>query len=187
MLSRIVLHTLLLVFFTSGTVVADVGNSSDNADREEQNAGSVCPEPLPVVVSRELYDELIGWIAIHTSYNLLFVYRDPVTVSFCDIGQLVEYEDRELLVEDPLRAAYDVSRRHIYIVRPWSPLNVYDRSILLHEMIHDVQLHSKEWECQRESELEAYLLQEKWLLEQGVRYDFDWEMILSLSRCEPEK
>lgn len=143
-------------------------------------------KPIPEALSKDLFDGLIGWIALNTSYDLLLAYRTPATVSFCDLDQSVVYEDSALIVEKGLLAAYDVTRRHIYLVRPWSPVSKFDQSVLLHEMIHDIQLSNRDWKCLGEPELEAYMLQDKWLVEHGIHHPFDWKMIFALSNCAPQ-
>lgn len=150
-----------------------------------------CPVPPPVasdpkalpLVTKAILDELVGWIAIHTSYDVSVTYRNPPTITFCEVGDTVEYEDRNILIDETLRAAYDAQDRHIHIVLPWSGDEIYDRSVLLHELIHDVQLQNREWECIGAPEWEAYHLQDKWLREHGIYHDFDWLVIYMLSRC----
>lgn len=142
-------------------------------------------QTIPEAFSTQLFDELIGWIALHTSYDLLPAYQAPATVSFCEIHQAVEYEGADLIVEEGLLAAYDVTRRHIYLVEPWSPEDLYDRSVLLHEMVHDIQWSNREWNCAGEPELEAYMLQNKWLLEHGISHPFNWGLIFRMSECGP--
>ena len=143
------------------------------------------PEALPVV-SREILDQLVGWIAIHTSYDVSVTYRTPPAVTFCEVGDTVPYEDRNILIDETLRAAYDAQDRHIHIVLPWDGTRIYHRSVLLHELIHDVQLQNREWDCIGAPEWEAYQLQDKWLREHGVVHDFDWLVIYMLSRCPPD-
>lgn len=135
------------------------------------------------VAPKQVFDDLIGWLAMNTSYDLILTYHSPPTVSFCDVGDFVDYEGKKLLVEKELRAAFDYPNRHILLVRPWSAENYFDQSVLLHELIHDVQLSNREWECLGAPELEAYLLQHTWLREHGINYSFNWPAILSLSVC----
>ena len=134
-----------------------------------------------------MFKEMIAWIALNTSYDLLTVYNAPPTVSFCEVGEVIEYEQADLLVDAVLLAAYDREKRHIFLTHPWSPLNYFDQSVLLHELIHDVQLQNKDWDCVGAPELEAYQLQDKWLFEHGIIHQFNWPMILRLSICPDGK
>ena len=88
--------------------------------------------------------------------------------------------------EEGLWATFDHTNRHIYLVRPWSLFNVFDQSTLLHEMIHDIQLSNREWDCLGAPELEAYLLQDKWLQEHGIYHQFNWPAIIRMSQCTGE-
>ncbi len=150
---------------------------------------TACPVPPPAplsdlpVVTERLLDDLTGWIALHTGYDVSVTYRDPPLITFCDIGDTVTYEGREILVDEALRAAYDARDRHIHIVLPWTADDAFDRSVLLHELIHDVQLRNRDWECIGAPEWEAYKLQDMWLREHGVVHDFNWLVIYMLSRC----
>lgn len=140
--------------------------------------------PAPSVVGQELFDHLIAWIAINTSYDLMAVYNDPPTISFCQVGETIDYEHTDLIVDVSLFAAYDRNERHIFLTHPWSLVNLFDQSVLLHELLHDVQLQNRDWDCPGAPEREAYLLQDKWLVEHGVQHHFNWQMISHLSRCE---
>ncbi len=140
----------------------------------------------PSLPSAEIVTELVGWIALNTSYDVSQVYRTPPEIVFCSVGQTVPYEGDELIVESSLRAAYDLHRRLIYLVQPWSEDNPRDVSVLLHELLHDVQLSNREWPCVAAPELEAYWLQDKWLAGRGIASGFDWEAIWILSRCPAE-
>lgn len=143
-----------------------------------------CAAPeSPVSVSRDVLDELTGWIALHTDYDVSQLYHAPPEISFCGVGDIIDYESSTILVEPFLKAAYDLPNRHIYLVAPWSEKEPFDRSVLLHEMIHDVQLSNQQWECIGAPEMEAYLLQAKYLEGFGIIPNFNWQQIYALSRC----
>lgn len=134
-------------------------------------------------VPEALLDGLVGWIALHTMYDVGRTWRDPPEIVFCEVGEIIAYEGRGLLVDPALRAAYDMPARRIHLVEPWSADGLIDRSILLHELIHDVQLLNRDWPCIGAPEWEAYRLQDQWLQEQGVILPFDWPAIRRLSDC----
>jgi hypothetical protein len=148
------------------------------------NEASTCPteDGFPQVY-QALYADLVGWIALHTVYDVARTWYEPPEIVFCAVGEVIDYEGRDLLVDPALRAAFDLPARRILIVLPWSPDGLIDRSILLHELIHDVQLHSREWDCLGAPEWEAYRLQDLWLQEHGVILPFDWPAIRRLSEC----
>jgi hypothetical protein len=137
---------------------------------------------VPAVTRSDL-DRLIGWIALKTDYDLSAVYRNPPEIVFCQVGEIVDYETKGLLVEELLAAAYDLSQRRIYLVQPWTTEEPFDLSVLLHELIHAVQLDNRDWPCPGAPEWEAYTLQSRWLQEQGITANFEWSIIYRLSRC----
>ncbi len=141
--------------------------------------------PAPAVTRSDL-DALIGWIALKTDYDLSAVYRDPPEIVFCQVGEIVDYEAEGLIVDQVLAAAYDLSRRRIYLVQPWTAEEPFDLSVLLHELVHAVQLDNRDWPCPGAPEWEAYGLQSLWLREQGVAVSFDWSAIRTLSQCPPD-
>lgn len=141
------------------------------------------PGPSPAKVPAKLLTELTGWIALHTMYDVRRLDADPPRISFCAVGSDITYEDGSLRVEPELNAAYDLPNRVIYLVLPWSADDPRDRSVLLHELIHDVQLSNRDWACTGEPEWEAYTLQAIYLEEQGIIPGFDWNAIRRLSTC----
>lgn len=144
----------------------------------------MCPvtSAAPVVPSG-VFNELVSWIAIHTMYDVSELYRTPPEISFCTEGDWITVEGLELRVEPELDAAYSLPDRVIHLVAPWSPDDPYDRSILLHEFVHVVQLSNRDWPCTGAPELEAYMLQASYLKEHGIKADFDWPSIFLLSVC----
>ncbi len=135
------------------------------------------------MVSQEFIVELIHWIGEHTSYDTSRTLADPPSVIFSDSGQNILYEGRHLALGSLFRAVYDVDARQIYLRQPWSFSNIFDRSTLLHELVHDVQYQNRTWLCAGKSEWQAYKLQEAWLSEHGVESGFNWVQILIQSRC----
>jgi hypothetical protein len=148
------------------------------------SAEATCaPGPLSPRVPEALFNELVGWIATHTMYDVGVTWKNPPEIVFCAVGDIIAYEGHDLLVDPALRAAYDLPARRIHLVEPWSPDSLADRSILLHELIHDVQLLNRDWPCLAAPEWEAYRLQDLWLQEQSVILPFDWPAIRRLSEC----
>ncbi|SMX22988.1 DUF6647 family protein [Boseongicola aestuarii] len=152
------------------------------AEQSELECSSPAQQAQSVVTRNDL-DTLIGWIALKTDYDLSSVYHDPPEIVFCEVGDVVDYETDGLLVDELLAAAYDLSRRRINLVRPWAADDPYDLSVLLHEVIHAVQLDNRKWPCLGAPEWEAYALQSLWLAEHGIVPDFDWDFIYMISLC----
>lgn len=95
----------------------------------------------------------------------------------------MNYEETRVLVDEHLRAVYDWPHQRVLIVAPWDAENPRDVSVLLHELVHHVQLADRAWPRLQAPEWEAYTLQERWLEERGIESGFDWLQIYFLSRC----
>jgi hypothetical protein len=144
----------------------------------------LCPsEAATPEVPPALMTELTGWIALHTMYDVRELATDPPEIRFCAVGSVIDYEGADLRIEPELRAAYDLPNRVVHLVLPWSAENPIHRSVLLHELVHDVQLSNREWDCVGQPELEAYTLQALYLEALGIIPDFDWAAIRRLSTC----
>lgn len=152
-----------------------------------EDAGCIVGPPPPRASAPEvpaaIVMNLVGWIALTTDYDVSLAYNDPPKVLFCDIGDEVGYEGTVLPVEKGLLAAFDLPNRTIHLVRPWSAEDLFDTSVLLHELIHDIQYANRDWDCTGAPEWEAYRLQDVWLRQHGMHYDFNWLAIYALSRC----
>lgn len=132
---------------------------------------------------RPLVEELIGWIGEHGDYDVARFLENPPEISFCDCGETIDYEGRTIVVHEPVKGVYDLEVNRITLVRPWDRQDLLNISSLLHELVHVVQYHSKEWPCWHATEWEAYKLQEQWLLERGIDPGFNWVEIQLLSSC----
>ena len=133
--------------------------------------------------SRQLVTGLLQWIDNHSSYDVSDSVRSPPEIVFCTTGTIIKYEGQDMVVDQDLRAAYDLDRRRIYLVRPWNPSNLEHRSVLLHELIHHLQFASRSWDCLQQPEYEAYRLQAAWMSEHGLVPSFDLAQIFVRSRC----
>ncbi|MEX5727288.1 hypothetical protein Ga0609869_000641 [Rhodovulum iodosum] len=143
-----------------------------------------CPAPAAEPeVPGALVQELLVWIGRATGYDVAESLARPPEIDFCSKGEWVDYEDARVLVDDQLRAVYDWPRRRVLIVRPWHADAPRDVSVLLHELVHHVQLLNRDWECLQAPEWEAYKLQDRWLAERGIASGFDWLAIYFMSRC----
>ena len=137
----------------------------------------------PARVPASLIAELLDWIAAATAYDVTSTRADPPQTTFCQAGDTIPYESGTTLVDDALNGAYDLANRRIILVRPWDPDDPGDRSVLLHELIHHVQLANRGFECLQQPEWEAYKLQEAYLAEHDIASEFDWLQIYFLSKC----
>ena len=130
-----------------------------------------------------LVHELLDWIEEATDYDVGRARAHPPLILFCDAGDALDYPGGGTLIQPGEGGVYDYAARVIYLVAPWDPGDTWQRSVLLHELVHDVQFLNRHWECPNASEMEAYTLQDAWLKEQGVTHDFDWLAIWFWSKC----
>lgn len=150
----------------------------DVEDEDMNVPENPCESDLNLLVA-----DLLTWIGEHSAYAVEPYLHQLPEVTFCDRDQEISYEGRNIIVHEPINGVYDKDSRKIYLVKPWSSQNLKNVSTLLHELVHYVQYSSKEWECWRKTEWEAYKLQEAWLDQHGVDAGFNWTEILMLSSC----
>jgi hypothetical protein len=127
--------------------------------------------------------QLLDWIAVKTDYDIERVRIEPPAIESCATGAVIDYAHEATIVDAGIHGLYDFESRHIYLIEPWDYDDLRDRSVLLHELVHAVQLDNREWDCIGAPEWEAYKLQEAWLAEHGLEADFDWLQIYFQSRC----
>jgi len=169
---RFSLFALILIVSIVGHDPVQAGEPS----AEVENA-STCFVPESLVI------QLVTWIGQNTDYDISATLQNPANISFCEAGDIIPYEGEFVTVEISLRGAYDLPNRTIYLVAPWNQFDTYDKSVLLHELIHDVQHINRRWECIQRPEWEAYKLQDQWLVENGSKSGFDWLQIYFLAKC----
>jgi hypothetical protein len=127
-----------------------------------------------------LVKELENWLDREGRYKRRNI---PVTVRIVEAEVLPSADKMPGVQSFALRGYYDPSSATIYLFEPWSVLNPYDVSVLLHELVHHRQHSLPYWECPNAQERPAYRLQEHWLRERGLDAHFNWLAVLLLSRC----
>ncbi len=130
---------------------------------------------------RALLTELVSWIDAEDTYQT--TDRPIVEIKFVDAGETITAEGQEFIVADRTRGLYDGNKATIYLARPWSADSPFDRSVLLHELVHHLQVDARHWYCPQAMEWDAYRLQETWLGEQDIASGFYWPAILLESSC----
>ncbi len=160
----------------------------DAAFLADRDVSEECPEPVkadtaPVPPGAAVIQALLDWIEAKTEYEVSALRAAPPVISFCAVGERIPYEVGTALVDVTLNGAYDHPRNTILLVQPWDPADPRDRSVLLHELIHAVQLQNRTYACLEEAEWEAYKLQEAYLADHGLDSGFDWLQIYFWSQC----
>ncbi|MGB5559842.1 MAG: DUF6647 family protein [Paracoccaceae bacterium] len=144
-------------------------------------AAAACPDPVKADVSPRTVAQLMRWIDSNTEYDTADTPEPQIV--FCATDITIALSDDTMLADPALRAAYDPATATIYMTAPWSPVDPEITSTLLHQLIHHVQIHARDWPCPQATEFEAYWLQDQWLDEQGYGTGFDWTQILVDSHC----
>ena len=129
---------------------------------------------------------LLLWIGSETNYNVQIPHPTVKMVSESQLSQMY-HGDHE--PDSKVHALYDPKTDTIYVKDSFNMYNVFDKGILLHELMHYV--HDKndvigtEFRCWAESEAEIYPLQQKYLLEvHGVKWDYDAMFVKLISNCD---
>jgi hypothetical protein len=152
-------------------------------------AGPVSAEPLiqgvqdgkEKTATLDAIDALNDWIERSGSYSPA---NEPLKrIVFVEAGETILADGRKVTVEDRTRGLYDGETATIYIARPWSPDDPYDRSVLLHELVHHAQVEARHWYCPQAMEWDAYRLQQDFLAERDIEAGFYWPAILLESSC----
>lgn len=142
-------------------------------------------------MSAEVVFALLTWLAANgypwePSYGLPEVHMgtqdDVVAAIEYRAGEDIPPED-ELALAASVVAIYDHENRIITMGNLYS--GEYERRVtLLHELVHFLQHASgEEFQCAAAMELDAYLLQEQWLHEQGHPPMTDMFTIIVRSSC----
>ncbi len=147
-------------------------------------AATACPDPVETTVSPRIIDTMMQWIDEKTAYDMTGI--TPPRIRFCARNAALAQVGDTVLVDPALAAAYDPATQTVYMTAPWSPIDPETTSILLHQLIHHVQMQAQDWPCPAATQFEAYWLQDHWLGEQGYGTGFDWTQILVDSRCPVE-
>jgi hypothetical protein len=149
------------------------------AGAEPEIAGERSPyEPRAILDTME---ELNLWLDAYTDLP-----RPDAPVGRVQLvrpGAEILYEGQTTRIDDTVRGVYDADTATIYLVRQWHGETAFDRSVLLHEMVHHRQQAAQHWYCPQAMEWDAYQIQEAYLNAHGESGDFNWAWVLLASSC----
>lgn len=112
------------------------------------------------------YDKVPSW-------NVIFLPRFQIAKIFVPTLTREEWDPKM-----SAQALYNRATNTIILPENWNPLNLYHRSMLIHEMIHAVQdANDAEFGCPRHREKEAYGVQFRWFEE---KYNIEKEAAMKL-------
>jgi hypothetical protein len=134
----------------------------------------------------ELALALLIWITEQTGYAL----PAPAAIVVVSRARMSELAYRRAAEPaDDVPAAYDSSRKVVYLRDDWKLGDLRSHARLLHELVHHVQNFNRvPYPCPAAAEPEAYSLALNWLEEQGAAdpyevLEIDAVTIWMLSRC----
>ena len=126
---------------------------------------------------------MLLWIGANTGYNVDLPHP---TVTFLPQKQLeMLYSHGRGMNGAELHAFYDTVDDVIYLPDTFNMYDVWQKGVLLHELLHYVQDQNKaKFQCSAKMEAEAWPLQKKYLLEMhGVKWEYDGLWFKIISEC----
>ena len=126
------------------------------------------------------------WIGSETDYNTNIPHPKVLMVSESTLTKMY-YGNKE--AQDKIHALYNTESNTIYIKDTFNLYNVFDKGVLMHEIMHYVHDINGEvgtkFDCMAQSEAEIYPLQKKYLLEvHGVKWEYDPMYLKVISSCD---
>ena len=126
------------------------------------------------------------WIGSETDYNTNIPHPKVLMVSESTLTKMY-YGNKE--AQDEIHALYNTESDTIYIKDTFNLYNVFDKGVLMHEIMHYVHdingAVGTKFDCMAQSEAEIYPLQKKYLLEvHGVKWEYDPMYLKVISSCD---
>jgi hypothetical protein len=127
------------------------------------------------------------WLATNFALSPAKQPPDLVRVSAARLVE-IRYGSVSAVAPGDVVAAYDDSRRTIYLGEDWSGRSPGDISVLVHEMVHHLQASADmRFACPAEREVLAYRAQDAWLRLFGTNlknaFGIDSMMLLVATAC----
>lgn len=147
---------------------------------------------LPAITAHPALDpdivpRMIAWLAVKTGWEA----RAAPALQFVEPAQLAKMYFGNDVAADRIcpTALYSIARHTVYLSTAWNQDNLHDRSVLLHELVHHLQVLDKvKVDCPALYDRQAFHWQAVWLRAQGIRdpYAFlklDEFMIYTMTSC----
>jgi Domain of unknown function (DUF6647) len=166
LLAYAALCAFFFVWSTHPSAAAGPENSSPAKSDTPEN-GRVDQVDPSVKTSSETARSYINWIIQQTGWPAAGI--PPIKIT-----SLAHLRDLSGLSSDAewIRPAafYSKSEHSIYLADSWNRNDLRDQSILLHELVHHLQIEDNiQFPCWGRYEAQAYELQIQWLHTQGVK------------------
>jgi len=160
--TNFVLFSLFLVWSTFPSAVRAEDGSPANSDN-----GRAEQEVTPSLIASETVRSNINWIVQQTGWPAANVPPIKVT-SFAHLRDLSGLSSEAEWIRPA--AFYSKGEHAIYLAENWNKDDLVDQSILVHELVHHLQIEDNiQFECWGRYEAQAYELQIQWLRNQGVK------------------
>lgn len=113
----------------------------------------------------------VGWIASKTGWKTASVPRIEIRSS-ADLSTMFFGNAEGFEGVRPL-ALYSRDQHILFLSAQLALGNLLDQSILLHELVHHMQvINDAAFDCREETERQAYRLQAQWLSEHGIVHPY---------------
>jgi hypothetical protein len=140
----------------------------------ENNHSIKVKDSAAQTISAKIVRGYIKWIVNQTGWSI----RDVPIIKTISLGELRKMFlrpstgaliDPSGLEEIRPGALYSKDEHLIYLATSWKKDDLIDQSILVHELVHHLQMENHiQFECWGRYEAQAYELQIRWLRSQGI-------------------
>jgi hypothetical protein len=121
-------------------------------------------------IAVSLAGPMIEWIAAKTDLRS----NEHPNITFVTAEWMASRLGQKSMVATP-EALYGSATLTVYLLEEWSPANIRHQSILLHELVHHLQiLNGAAVSCPAQYNGLAYELQLEWLREHGISDPFEF-------------
>ena len=162
---------------------AEIGSPGESRRSSEAfQQGSASAE-----IASDAVRSYINWIVQQTGWPV----ADIPPIKITTFGQMSDMLLGAFGGVEGIRPAalYSKSEHLIYLADSWNKDDLLDQSILVHELVHHLQIENRiQFECWGRYEAQAYELQAKWLRTQGIKDPYSFlhasrATIGSLAEC----
>ncbi len=159
---------LTIAIFLLWSALSSTAVRAENGSPANSDNGRAEQEITPSVnISSEAVRSYINWIAQQTGWHAANVPPIKIT-SFAHLRELSGLSSEAEWMRPA--AFYSKGEHVIYLADSWNKDDLVDQSILVHELVHHLQIENQiRFACWGRYEAQAYELQIKWLSTQGVK------------------
>jgi hypothetical protein len=159
---------MLFALFVIWSALSSTAVRAENGFPVKSDNGRAEREVSPSVkISSETVLGYINWIVQQTGWPAANVPPIKIT-SFAHLRVLSGLSSEAEWIRPA--AFYSKGEHVIYLADSWNKDDIADQSILLHELVHHLQIEDQiQFACWGRYEAQAYELQIQWLRTQGVK------------------